>query len=345
MPPRTAWSRYIRPPTLANNSRHGDTHGINTWHQSGARHSWLQAKAGICPPLDITLIVGGHSNLTYKIVDAMGRQFVLRRPPLGNVLATAHDMGREHRIVSSLAASDVPVPTTIGYCDDVAVNGAPFYVMDFVDGIVARNTHAAEKIHETARVTACGNLIDVLARLHRTSPEAVGLGTLGKKADYIARQLRRWLRQVNSLSGRDFSALRRVHAMLQESIPPQTHSSIVHGDFRLDNCITSEDGEIKAVLDWELCTLGEPRADLGILLAYWVEAEDTLHPLRDPPTIAKGYASRSQLIRWYADASGQDTERLHAEFFYAFANWRLACILEGVYARYKVGAMGSILKI
>jgi aminoglycoside phosphotransferase (APT) family kinase protein len=302
---------------------------------------WVGQHTEISLPISIHLIEGGHSNLTYRVSDNDGRRFVLRRPPLHSVLATAHDMAREHRIVQGLLPSDVPVPKLVGYCADSSIIGAPFYVMHYVEGIVARNKAAAELIPVAKRETVSKRLIQVLVKLHRLDPVEVGLDTLGRRENYVSRQLRRWLHQVDSLGYRDFPALRRVHSMLAAKIPEQVQSGIVHGDYRLDNCITTPSGDIAAVLDWELCTLGEPRADLGMLLAYWVEPSDVLHPLSDPPTTAKGFATRRQIANWYAEAAETTLEELHLGFFYAFANWRLACILEGVYARYKSAAMGE----
>ena len=316
----------------------GSTSGI----EIEAVTRWLQTQTEVTPPVHYELCVGGHSNLTFRVNDSQGRQFVLRRPPKNSVLATAHDMEREHRIVSALEPSPVPVPPLVGICRDSAIIGAPFYVMQFVDGIVARNSASAKTIPARYRMRACEALMSTLATLHHIPPSQVGLNELGRHEAYIARQLRRWSRQIAALDGLGFPELHDVHSVLEARIPEQKTAGIVHGDYRLDNCITTPMGQIAAVLDWELCPLGDVRADLGTLLAYWVEPTDTFHPLEDPPTAVEGYATRRQLVELYSEASGLSLDSLEVDYFYAFANWRLACILEGVYARYLANAMGAI---
>ena len=301
--------------------------------------AWMADKAELETPLTFDLITGGHSNLTFRVTDAKGRRWVLRRPPLNSVLATAHDMGREHGVISALADSGVPVPPVVGLCSDEAVNGAPFYVMDFVDGIVARTSQEANQLDGDVRTRASQSLIKNLAKLHALKPEDVGLGQLGKKEAYVARQLRRWARQVAGLSKRDLPLLMKVHAELEARIPEQGDAGIVHGDYRLDNCIIRPDGEVAAVLDWELCTLGDVRADVATLLVYWAEPGDDFFPLDSPPTLAGGFASRRELVDGYIEATGRDFAEL--DYFVAFSYWRLACILEGVYSRYLADAMGS----
>ena len=301
--------------------------------------AWLSERVSLQAPLTFDVITGGHSNLTFMVTDAGGKRWVLRRPPLNSVLATAHDMGREHRVVSALANSGVPVPPIVGLCTDEAVNGAPFYVMDFVEGTVVRNVDVAQTIDPSVR-KACGPyLVKVLANLHQLNPDDFGLGDLGKKADYIARQLRRWMRQVDAASTRDMSLVRKVHDELAAKIPEQKDAGLVHGDYRLDNCIIDVRGDIAAVLDWELCTLGDVRADVGTLFVYWAEPGDDFFPLSAPPTSVSGFSSRQELVNAYCEASGGDFPEL--DYFVAFAFWRLACILEGVYTRYAAAAMGS----
>lgn len=302
---------------------------------------WFTANApGVEPPLDFDLVVGGHSNLTYVVSDARNTRWVLRRPPLGHVLATAHDVGREHTIISALSSTDVPVPPAVGMCTDEAVNGAPFYVMDFVDGYVLRDQPAAEAMLDDAgRKTAGADLIDVLARIHSVDPDAVGLGDLGRKDGYLARQLSRWQRQWSQSKSRDVPEVDEAHNRLVAWMPEQGAPSIVHGDYRLDNCIVGPDGRIQAVLDWELCTLGDPLADLGITAVYWTEPGDEFAKLRPSPTTAPGFAGRAELIAGYADRTGRDVSQI--AYYEAFAYWRLACILEGVATRYRAGVMGQ----
>ncbi len=291
-------------------------------------------------PLTFDLIAGGHSNLTYRVGDAADGAWVLRRPPLGHVLATAHDMGREHAVISALEPTDVPVPVTRGLCTDDAVNGAPFYVMDFVDGTVVRNADIARaSFTEAQRATAGRSIIDVLARIHDVDVDAVGLGELGRREDYIARQLKRWHGQWEKSKTRELPVVEEVHAGLSAAIPAQPRTSIVHGDYRLDNCLLGADGEVVAVLDWEICTLGDPLADVGLLMVYWPEPGDEHEILANAPTTVDGFPRRAELLDRYADTSGLDLSGI--DYYVAFGYWKLACIVQGVYARYVGGAMGE----
>jgi len=302
---------------------------------------------GTVPPLTFRMIAGGHSNLTYEVVDGAGARTVFRRPPLSHALASAHDMGREHRIIAALQGSAVPVPPVVGMCDDETVNGAPFYVMRFVDGHVVRDRAAVEHaLSDSARGHAWRSLVDTLAALHRIDPAAVGLADLGRHDGYLERQLKRWYGQWNASKTRELALIDDVHAGLCTRIPTQHGTSIVHGDYRLDNCMVSSSGDVVAVLDWELCTLGDPLADLGVLMTYWTgpgddEAAGALTSTNArPATTAPGFADRHDLAVRYAEASGRDVSGI--EYYVSFAHWKLACILEGVYARYRAGAMGDI---
>lgn len=290
-------------------------------------------------PLDFGLIAGGRSNLTYRVVDAAGRAWVLRRPPLGHVLATAHDMAREFRIISALAPTEVPVAPAIGLCEDPEVNGAPFYVMDFVDGDVLRALPDAEAIPEATRRAAGTSLVEVLARIHSVDPETVGLGDLSRREGYIERQLKRWHGQWEQSAFTSLTGIDDVHRRLAADIPEQGPATIVHGDYRLDNCVLGPDGSIRAVLDWELCTLGDPMADLGLLFVYWSDPDDTFAALPGAPTTAPGFATRAELLAAYAEQSGRDVSEI--DFYVAFGYWKLACILAGVATRYAAGAMGG----
>lgn len=290
-------------------------------------------------PVRYTLIAGGHSNLTYACDDAAGRRYVLRRPPLGHVLESAHDMGREYRVVSALAGSGVPVAPTYGLCSDKAVNGAPFFVMGFVAGVVPHDAEVAATLPTAEREALGLDVADVLAALHRLSPDAVGLGDLGRKENYIARQLKRWASQWEQTRTHDVPAMDEALRLLGERMPQQPAATIVHGDYRLGNMITA-DGRIQALLDWELCTLGDPLADLGYLLNTWLGPEDMQGDVEDSmPTTAGGFPSREALMTRYAEATGFDLARIN--YYRAFAYWRLAAIRQGVYKRYLVGAMGS----
>ena len=308
-----------------------DTDAVTAW--------FAEHVASALPPLTFSLVEAGHSNMTFVVSDARRGRWVLRRPPLHNVLATAHDMGREHRAIAGLYPQGFPVPQPLGLCTDPGVNGATFYVMEYVDGIVVRDATAAAALPVPARQALGRSLTDVLARLHSVDIDAAGLGDLGRREGYVARQLRRWLGQVEATGATDHPEIRAVHDHLAARVPPQDTTGIVHGDYRLDNCIVSVDGQVRAVLDWELCTLGDVLADVAILLTYWSEPGDESQALDNSPTSVTGFYSRADLLEAYADASGRSLEGI--DFYLAWAAWRLACILVGVQARYLAGAMGD----
>lgn len=303
--------------------------------------SWLVANiAGAVAPFSYVQIAGGHSNLTFAVTDAAGNKYVLRRPPLGHRLASAHDMGREHRIIAALAASDVPVAPALGFCDDPAVNDLPFYVMRFVDGLVVRDKEFAEKsLTPAARRRASESLVDTMARIHAVDINRVGLADLGKHEGYIARQLKRWHQNIVDQRTRDLPLVEQVYEELMRRIPVQKGVSIVHGDYRLDNCMVNADGDVIAVLDWEICTLGDPMADVGLLMVYWNGPHDEASAWSNTVCTADGFLDRADLARRYAQKSGRDISQL--DFYTAFAFWKLACIIEGVYARYLGGALGE----
>jgi aminoglycoside phosphotransferase (APT) family kinase protein len=303
---------------------------------------WLARHVpGARGPFRYTLIAGGRSNLTYEVVAADGRRMVLRRPPLGNVLQSAHDVGREHRIISALRPTPVPVATPLALCEDPDVTGAPFYVMDFVDGAILRSEEEAERAFDEAQRAAIGrSLVDVLVDLHAVDPDEVGLGTLGRREGYAERQLRRWHAQFESSKDRELPSLDEAYRRLSTHVPPQRRTSVVHGDYRIDNCILAPDGAVRAVLDWELCTLGDPLADLGLLLVYWVEPdEDPSRVLTGSATAAPGFPDRASVVQRYAERSGADVSAL--DFYVALGYWKLACIFEGIRARYGAGVMGD----
>ncbi len=287
-------------------------------------------------PLSFSLIAGGHSNLTFSVTDAAGAIYVLRRPPLGHVLESAHDMGREHRIISALQGSAVPVAETIGLCTDVEVNEAPFYVMRFVEGPVLHDVSAAETIDEEGRYTLGLDVVDVLSALHAIDPDAVGLGDLGRKEAYLARQLKRWNKQWEASKTHEIPAMEETSALLEAQMPEQIGAAIVHGDYRLGNMIVAP-GKILAVLDWELCTLGDPLADVGYLLNAWTQPGEVEGDAT--PTAAGGFPTREVMTERYAQATGRDLSDIN--YYRAFSHWRLAAIGQGVYKRYLVGAMGE----
>jgi len=287
----------------------------------------------------VALISGGKSNLTYRVACDAG-EIVLRRPPLGHVLPTAHDMAREFRVQSALHGTRVPVPRTLYLADAGSVLGVPFYLMERVVGHVCRN-QLPPGYGETAaeREAIGGALIDTLAHLHAIDPAAAGLADFGRGAGFMERQLRRWSKQWDSSKSADLPALDSLSDELARTVPRQTAVTIVHGDYRLDNMILSDSGEVAAVVDWELCTLGDPLADVGMLLVYWSQEGDDFMPLFAPATIAPGFPKRDDVRARYAERSGRDLSEI--DFFVALGYWKLAIILEGVYARYASGQYGK----
>ncbi|HEX6455642.1 MAG TPA: phosphotransferase family protein [Solirubrobacterales bacterium] len=296
---------------------------------------------GVDFPLAFERIAGGHSNLTYRVTDAAGRKWALRRPPLGKRLGSAHDMGREFKVVSALGGTEVPVAPVVGLCEEESVNDAPFYVMEFVEGPVLRGLAEAEVFPDEGDRRAIGERVaDTLVQIHAVDPDAVGLGDLGRKEDYVARQLHRWQGQWEKSKTRELEPIDRVHAALSARIPEQGPATIVHGDYRLDNMILTGSGEVAAVVDWELCTLGDPLADVGLLMAYWPARGENTLALGMPANLAPGFPTREEIKARYAEGSGRDLSDLN--FYVALGYWKLAIILEGVYARYIAGGYGKV---
>jgi aminoglycoside phosphotransferase (APT) family kinase protein len=302
--------------------------------------AWLEDNIhGAVVPFRFELIAGGRSNLTFRVTDAAGATFVLRRPPLGHVLATAHDMAREYKIIAAVGKTDVPVPPALGVCTDSEVNGAPFYVMGFVSGVVLDSVDKAVQLPVELRGLATENLLEVLARLHDVDIDAVGLGDLAKREGYIERQVKRWSSQWENSKTRELPAIDEVARRLRERIPVQVGVSIAHGDYRFGNCLTDvTTGDITAVLDWELCTLGDPLADVGYIGVYWFDGNEANIRANDP-TSAPGFPSYEDVLELYAKRTGRDLSGIG--YYVAFSCWRLAVINEGVYARYLHGAMGD----
>ncbi|MDX6605611.1 MAG: hypothetical protein QOD14_151 [Solirubrobacterales bacterium] len=301
---------------------------------------WFEANVPDAePPLSFHRISGGRSNMTFGVRDSAGHAWALRRPPLGKRLGSAHDMGREHRVIAALQETPVPVPPVIGLCEDDSVNGAPFYVMGFVDGPILRSADEANQFDEDERRAIGERVVDTLVAIHKVDPDQVGLGELGRKEAYVERQLKRWHGQWEKSKTRELPVVDDVHERLAARIPEQGPATIVHGDYRLDNMILSTSGEVAAVVDWELCTLGDPLADVGMLLVYWSQEGDDFMPLFAPATIAPGFPKRDDVRERYAERSGRDLSQI--DFFIALGYWKLAIILEGVYARYASGQYGK----
>jgi aminoglycoside phosphotransferase (APT) family kinase protein len=304
--------------------------------------AWLVANVkGSTTPFSFELIAGGRSNLTFRVTDAAGGQWALRRPPVSHVLPTAHDMVREHTVLSAVGPAGIPVPTTIALCTDEGVNERPFYVMSFVEGHILRDANsAAAELELAARGQVGHHLATTLAQLHALEPDAIGLGGLARHDGYVERQLRRWRGQYDQMhvDGVEHGGLvEEVGDALAKRIPPQQRVSVVHGDYRLDNTVLAGDGRVRAILDWEICTLGDPLADIGLLCVYWSDPSDNQVALvGNAPTTAPGFATRDEVLADYAAASGLDCSEV--PYYMAFGYWKLACILQGVYARYVAGA-------
>ena len=291
----------------------------------------------------VELIAGGKSNLTYRVDSAAGSA-VLRRPPLGHVLPTAHDMVREHTVMSALASTDVPVPRMLHLCTDAEVLGQPFYVMERVEGHVCRVDLPAGYADDPAQRRAVGEgLVDVLAALHDVDPASVGLGEFGRPAGYLERQVRRWVKQWDATRIEGHEALDALARELAADVPSTQRHTVVHGDYRLDNTILdpTTPGRVAAVLDWEMSTLGDPLADVGILLGYWSQADDTgarTDALVVPAaTVLEGFPTRAEVAERYAARTGLDLTPL--PWYAAFAAFKLAVVCAGIVARVRGGAM------
>jgi aminoglycoside phosphotransferase (APT) family kinase protein len=304
-----------------------------------ALRAWFADHVPEFVPVRAAQIAGGYSNITVRLSDADDRDVVLRRPPLHGVLATAHDMAREFRLISAFVPTPLPVPRTIAHCADPAVIGAPFYVMEFVQGLVLHDGDAARGLPEPARHAAALSLVDALVELHAADVDEIGLGDLARRDGYIERQLKRWRAQYDQVRTSDDTAVDRIHDLLASRIPAQREATVVHGDFRLGNCIVGPTGDVRAVLDWELCTLGDPLADVGYVLATWPENESEAAALPASPSLVPGFPSRDVLLARYAERSGRDVATVG--FYVAFSLFRMACIIEGVYARASKGAQGQ----
>lgn len=289
-------------------------------------------------PLRAEVIAGGRSNLTYSVEGARV-PLVLRRPPLGHVLSSAHDMAREHRVISALAGSAIPVPTAVDLVDDTGgdITGTTFFLMEKAPGkvVVSRKQNAAYTSDEIRDLSF--ELIHHLAALHSVDVEAVGLEGFGKPVGYLTRQLSTWRRQLEASRSRDVPALDKLQAALEQGVPETTRTGIVHGDYRLDNALVDGNPpKISAILDWEMATLGDPLVDLGIFALYWdigkLPSGGAIASAVDP---AAGYPEFEELAESYAVEAGITLPDL--SWYRAFAAYKLAVILEGIHYRYQAG--------
>lgn len=295
---------------------------------------------GVCGPLHAELLHGGRSNLTYRLTDG-NSSWVLRRPPLGTLTPSAHDMVREYQVVAGLGSTGVPVPRAVALGEDPSILGVPFSVVEYVPGRVIRTKDDLHTLPgaEIARC-ACA-LMDVLAELHAVDPESVGLGGFGRPEGYLARQIRRWHDQWNRVRTRTLPDIETLHVRLADICPEESGASIVHGDYRIDNCLLGKQmpPAIAAVLDWELATLGEPLADLGMFIFYWREPGDARPAMTPAPTMRPGFPSRAYLAERYANRTGADLGDLPS--WVALAHFKSAAIAQGIAARVKAGAMAG----
>jgi aminoglycoside phosphotransferase (APT) family kinase protein len=295
--------------------------------------------------VSIELIAAGMSNLTYVVTPEGGSaddSVILRRPPTGAVLATAHDMAREHRVITALGPTAVPVPRTLHLCTDPSVLGAPFYVMERVVGIhVVRELPAGYADEPDQRRAIAHGLIDVLADLHSVDHDAVGLSDFGRPEGFLERQVRRWTKQWDATRDRDRPGLDALAARLAETVPATQRAGITHGDYRLDNCLLdpTTPGRIRAVLDWEMSTIGDPLTDIGMMFVYWPQAGEERASSMSPVTTLPGFPTRIEVAERYAQRTGTDLSDLN--WYVGFAFFKFAAIIAGIVARSAAGAMAG----
>jgi aminoglycoside phosphotransferase (APT) family kinase protein len=297
--------------------------------------AWLAtAVPGAGRSLSAQLIAGGKSNLTYAVEDG-ANSWIVRRPPLGHVLATAHDMAREYRVMSALQGTEVPVPTTYVFCEDDGVLGAPFYVMERVDGRPYRFAVDIEPLGPERTRTISTGLVDVLATLHAIDPVAVGLADFGRPEGFLARQVRRWKKQLDASYSRDLPAADELFARLNADVPSESPVGIVHGDYRLDNVLTDDQDRLVAVIDWEMATIGDPLTDLALMVVYGRLGDAVAGNSVVDVASAPGFLSEDEIIARYAASSDRDLSRFG--FYLGLATFKLVGILEGIHYRYVNG--------
>lgn len=309
----------------------------------GALSTWIAATIdGAVGPVQVTHLSGGSSNLTFRVRDD-ANDWVLRRPPVGAFLATANDMGREYTVQTGLHGTDVPVPTTVAMCTDESVIGVPFYLMEFVDGIVYSDAEQVTHLDEAQALAATDELIDVLARLHAVDFTAVGLGELGRPVGFLQRQIDRWCTQWERSAQRDLPAVDEVARRLQRSVPEHTDASIVHGDYSFNNTMWSptDPTRMVAVLDWEMSTLGDPLTDLGMVAVYWGEAGELMWRSRAPQPHRRnpGFPGVDHLLARYEATSGRSVRDI--DVYRVLATFKLAVITEGALARIRATRPGE----
>lgn len=309
-----------------------------------ALRAWLEREVPglLSGPLEAELITGGKSNLTYVVSDG-ATEVIVRRPPLGHVLATAHDMGREHRVMTALADTSVPVPRTYALCQDDSVTGAPFYVMERVVGTPYSRASQLDALGPDRTRAITERMVDTLVDLHAVDHESVGLGDFGRPDGYLERQVRRWKKQLAASTSRELPGMDELVARLEGTVPTGGDATIVHGDFRLDNLLVDDGDRVTAVLDWEMSTLGDPLTDVAVLLAYQqlaLAAPGGGAGLVTDAARAEGHLGPDEVVARYAAGSGRRVDEL--DFHLALAFFKLAVILEGIHYRHSHGqTLGS----
>lgn len=299
-----------------------------------ALEPFLEAHVELAGPLTGRLIAGGRSNLTYEVTDGVAR-WVLRRPPLGHVLASAHDMAREFRVMSALGSSAVPVPRMVARCVDATVIGSEFYVMEFVDGVIVRTREQLAELGEHRGAAVLRTLAETLASLHAVDPAAVGLADFGRPDGFAARQVRTWVRQLESSKSRELPGLENLAARLAATVPDNPRRTIVHGDYRLDNCVLAPSlDRVGAVLDWEMAALGDPLLDLASLMVWWDGLRGLDSPIAAVPADHLAVTADTALEA-YASASGLDADAVRGAmpWYLGFAYFKLGAIFEGIHYR------------
>ena len=283
-------------------------------------------------PLTGELVAGGKSNLTYVVGDGV-QEWVVRRPPLGHVLATAHDMSREYRVMSALRETNVPVPRTFSLCEDESVIGATFYVMERVHGTPYRRADQLLPLGPERTRTISRRTVETLAALHNVDPATVGLADFGRPEGFLERQVRRWRKQLDASRSRDLAGADELHALLARSIPAAQPPAIVHGDYRLDNLLVDVEDQVGAVIDWEMATLGDPLTDVALMSVYQRLAGRG-GSVADAST-APGFLGVEETIALYAEQTGRDVAAMG--FYLGLASFKLATILEGIHYRHVQG--------
>lgn len=302
----------------------------------GPFRDWLADHVSDVPTAELRarVIAGGKSNLTYT-VEAGDSTLVVRRPPLGHVLATAHDMSREYRVMSALRDTNVPVPRTLAFCDDLTVIGAPFYVMAWVDGTPYRTAEQLVEVGPDRTRTIAENFVDALVALHRLDPREVGLVDFGRPDGFLTRQTARWRMQLEGSTTRALPAAEELHRCLVDRLPPQGSARIVHGDYRLDNVLVDAEDRAAAVIDWEMATLGDPWTDVALMVVYRRVGELVGGDAVADASSAAGFLDEGEILDRYERGTG--TTAHHFGFYLGLAAYKLAAILEGIYVRHQRG--------